>query len=217
MQKDSTYFHLFFWLITQIIAWLLIGCLSCIVFAILIVAIHGEKAGIAQLQNLLRQDYNYITLMTNTKVIVMINQKLQIVPRPLSSTNLSIPVANQAFQKYLFARLIPFANAVLLGIKILIIRLYLLFHWSHLLLLLGFVGFVDGITQRYIRRKSAGRESALIYHHAKALIMLGLILGIFANLVFPISIQYSKWIFMIAALFVALAIQITTKSFKKYI
>ena len=217
MQKDSTYFHLFFWLITQIIAWLLIGCISCIAFAVLIVAIHGEKAGIAQLQNLLQQDYNYLTLMTNTKVVAMINQKLQVVPGLLSSTNLSTSAANQTFQQYLFSILIPFANATLLGIKFLIIRLYLLLHWSHLLLLLGFVGFVDGITQRYIRRKSAGRESALIYHHAKALVMLGLVLGIFANLVFPISIRYSKWIFMLAALFVALAIQITTKSFKKYI
>jgi|GEM_PF-2011015 integrating conjugative element membrane protein (TIGR03747 family) len=204
-----------FWLMTRLLCWLVMGALGCIVISIVIVALHGEQTGLALLQAFIKQDYHYVKHTAEN--ISILNDGLQAIPSTWSLPNMSVPMLSQNLQEKICASIAPLVNGALLGAKLLILRLYLILRWSPLFLLLGFVGLIDGLAQRAIRRASAGRESALIYHSAKPLIMLTLILGVFVDLVLPISIQYAEWLFVIAALLFGLSIQITTKRFKKYL
>ncbi len=219
-QKTSTLFQLWFWLITRFIGWLIMGCLGCIVLAILIVILNGEQSGFNWLEALIQNDYHYLTTMIQPESLSSVNYWLQIIPDSFSASTIKaikLPVLSLSYQSHFWMMITPFINAVLLGIKLLIIRLYLLLRWSPLFLLLGFVGLIDGLTQRYIRRAAAGRESALIYHNAKPLIILSLIVGIFMVLILPVPVKFSEWILVASASLMGLAIQITAKSFKKYL
>jgi integrating conjugative element membrane protein (TIGR03747 family) len=213
--RTPTLTQLEFWLMTRLLCWLVMSALGCIVMSIVIVALHGEQAGLALLQAFIKQDYHYVKHTAEN--ISILNNGLQAIPNTWSLPNMSVPMLSQNLQERFFASIAPMINGALLGTKLLILRLYLIVRWSPLFLLLGFVGLIDGLAQRAIRRASAGRESALVYHSAKPLIMLTLILGLFVGLVLPISTQHAEWLFVIAALLFGLSIQITTKRFKKYL
>lgn len=206
-------------MLINFIGWLLIGCLGCLAVSILIFSMQRQE-GLSILQSLIQQDYNYLVNFSNPRSSLCINEllhKINSSPGPDQ-----IPVSQQLnfIQTNLYKmvqNLLPYYTALILGLNLLIIRLYLLFRWCPLFLLLGSVGFIDGITQRNIRRANAGRESALIYHQAKALILFSLTLGIFADLVLPIGIKQSEWVIIISAILFGFTIQIATKSFKKYL
>jgi hypothetical protein len=213
--RTPTLPQLGFWLITRLLCWLVMGALGCIVISIVIVALHGEQAGLALLQAFIKQDYHYVKHTSEN--ITLLDNWLQAIPSTWSLPNISVPMLSQNLQERFPASIAPLINGALLGAKLLILRLYLMMRWSPLFLILGFIGLIDGLAQRAIRRASAGRESALIYHSAKPLIMLTLILGLFVDLALPISTQYAEWLFVVAALLFGLSIQITTKRFKKYL
>lgn len=82
--------------------------------------------------------------------------------------------------------------------------------------LLGFVGIVDGLVQRKLRRLRAMRESALIYHRARDCVVPAFILGFFIYLLLPLHIRPENLLVPFALLF-ALSISITIRSFKKYL
>ncbi len=209
----------FFFLINFIIC-LFIGCLGCLVISVIIVAWYGEQTGCAILQNLIQQDLHYILKIPNSNTSLSMSVWL-------SKLNLSMVVPKvvilQPFgymQGYLHTienMFLLYFKAILLGLNILSIRLYFLLRFSPVFFILGLVGFVDGLAQRNIRRASAARESALIYHQAKSLIYIALMLGIFIYLVLPIQMERSEWILFIASTFFAFSIQVTTKNFKKYL
>ncbi|MCW5588121.1 MAG: DUF4400 domain-containing protein [Legionellales bacterium] len=215
-QRAPTVLELWFWLVTRIIGWLFMGCLGCIVVCMVMINLHGQ-AGIYTLNQLEQNDYHtVISNMTNNHT-VWVSQWIQAIPESITQPNIHLPVINSDYQHKLWLQLLPFIHATLGGAKLLLIRLYLLLRWSILFVILGVVGLIDGLGRRYIRRMAAGRESAFIYHHAKPLIMLSLILGIFMVLMLPVSIIHTEWIVMTSAMTFGLAIQITTKSFKKYL
>jgi integrating conjugative element membrane protein (TIGR03747 family) len=86
------------------------------------------------------------------------------------------------------------------------------------LLLLWLVAFgVDGLVQRYIRRVSAGRESATIYHRAK---LYGVkLLPPLAAVVFlcsPVA-MHPAWVFLPAALLSAILLRVQATYYKKYL
>jgi len=82
--------------------------------------------------------------------------------------------------------------------------------------LFALVALVDGLVERDLRRFSAGRESAYIFHLAKAATTPMLILAWTIYLSMPFSIHPAIVILPFAGLF-ALFIRITASSFKKYL
>ena len=216
-QRSPTLLQWWFWLITRFIGWLFMGAFGCIVVAILIVSLRGEQVGLDYLQSLVQADSYYLqTTLTNTQMTT-INHWLGFIPKNVIDIIGFLPVISQHYQVHLWMMIAPFAQAILLSMQLLILRLYLLLRWYPLFLLLGLLGVVDGLAQRYIRRVSAGRESALIYHNAKPLIMLSLLLCVFIGLILPVSIVNAEWVVVVSALLFGLAIQVTAKSFKKYL
>lgn len=215
-QHSPILLELWFWLVTRIIGWLFMGCLGCIVVSVLMITVHGQT-GFYTLNQLAQNDYHYAISNIANNHTVWMSQWIHAIPESITQPNIQLPVINSDYQHKLWIQLLPYINATLVGTKLLLIRLYLLLRWSILFLILGVVGLMDGLSGRYIRRMAAGRESALIYHHAKPLIMLSLILGVFIVLTLPVSIMRTEWVLITSAMTFGLAIQITTKSFKKYL
>lgn len=215
-QPSTTLFNLWFWLITRLIVWIILGSFGCIAAAIVMVILHGES-GLNWIAALIQNDYHYLAAMVQPQALLSVNHWLQIIPDSFSIPSVRLPVVSASYQSYVWMMIAPLIQAVLLGVKLLVIRLYLLFRWCPLFLLLGFIGMIDGLAQRYIRRAAAGRESALIYHNTKPLVMLSLIVGVFIVLALPVSVIHAEWILIGSAILLGLAIQITAKSFKKYL
>jgi hypothetical protein len=73
----------------------------------------------------------------------------------------------------------------------------------------------DGLVQRYIRRESAGRESANLYHRAKYLQIVGGLLMIMLYVTVPVAID-PRWLFSWLAIAALLAF-LQAKFYKKYL
>lgn len=84
-----------------------------------------------------------------------------------------------------------------------------------LYVLAALVGFIDGLVRRDLRRFSSGHESGFIYHRARTVILPVLILPWVIYLALPVSVS-PLLILLPGAIFLALAINITTAHFKKY-
>lgn len=195
------------WSMTHFILWVLISSISCLLLSVVIVAWQGEVRGFAYLHALMQSDWQYLQGIGKTGLIGVIQQSVQAVPDQIEW---------QARQ-HIVLMLLPYLNALLLGLKLLMVRLFFLLHWGVLTLLLGVVALVDGLTQRSIRRAHVGRESAVMYHHAKSLIMFSIIMGVIVTLVLPVTMLTTAWVMLSAILLSTLAIQMTAKQFKKYI
>ena len=79
-----------------------------------------------------------------------------------------------------------------------------------------FVGLIDGLVRRDLRRFGAGRESGFIYHRARTFIMPFTILPWVIYLALPISV-HPLWIVLPAAILLSVAVNVTVGSFKKYL
>ncbi len=97
-----------------------------------------------------------------------------------------------------------------------LVRLLVLVLSLPLFLLAAFVGLVDGLVRRDIRRMGAGRESGFIYHRAKASLMPLAVLPWIIYLAMPFSVS-PLWILLPSAILLGVAVNIATGSFKKYI
>ena len=82
--------------------------------------------------------------------------------------------------------------------------------------LLGIVGFTDGLVERDLRRWSGGRESAFLYHHAKRTLLPSVVGAWVLYLAWPVSVHPSYVILPFATLFAA-ALALTGSTFKKYL
>lgn len=85
-----------------------------------------------------------------------------------------------------------------------------------LFLLAAFVGMIDGLVRRDIRKFGAGRESGFVYHRAKASLMPLAVLPWIIYLTLPVSVNPLLVLLPSAAL-LGLAVNITAASFKKYL
>lgn len=101
-------------------------------------------------------------------------------------------------------------------VLIFLVRLLVLVLTLPLLLLAGFVGLVDGLVRRDIRRFGAGRESGFIYHRAKASLMPLAVLPWVTYLALPFSVS-PLWILLPSAILLGVAMNIAAGSFKKYL
>lgn len=97
-----------------------------------------------------------------------------------------------------------------------IVRLLVLVLTLPLFLMAAFVGLVDGLVRRDIRRFGAGRESGFIYHRAKASLMPLAVLPWVTYLALPVSIS-PLFILLPGAVLLGLATDIAAGSFKKYL
>jgi integrating conjugative element membrane protein (TIGR03747 family) len=85
-----------------------------------------------------------------------------------------------------------------------------------LILLAAFVGLVDGLVRRDIRKFGAGRESGFVYHRAKAALMPLAVLPWVAYLAMPVSI-HPLLILLPGAAMLGVAVCIAAATFKKYL
>lgn len=97
-----------------------------------------------------------------------------------------------------------------------LVRLLVLALSLPLLLLAAFVGLVDGLVRRDIRRFGAGRESGFIYHRAKALLMPMAVLPGVIYLALPVSL-HPLWILLPGAVGLGVVVSVVGGSFKKYL
>ena len=80
----------------------------------------------------------------------------------------------------------------------------------------AFVGLIDGLVRRDVRRFGAGRESGFVYHRAKASLMPLAVLPWVTYLALPISV-HPLVILLPSAALLGLAVSLTAGSFKKYL
>jgi integrating conjugative element membrane protein (TIGR03747 family) len=97
-----------------------------------------------------------------------------------------------------------------------LVRLLVLVLTLPLILMAAFVGLVDGLVRRDVRRFGAGRESGFIYHRAKASLMPLAVLPWVTHLALPISV-HPLLILLPSAALLGLAVSLTAGSFKKYL
>ena len=97
-----------------------------------------------------------------------------------------------------------------------LVRLLVLVLTLPLFVTAAFVGFVDGLVRRDVRKFGAGRESGFLYHRAKASLMPLAILPWVIYLALPVSV-HPLIILLPSAALLGLAMNLTAGSFKKYL
>lgn len=96
------------------------------------------------------------------------------------------------------------------------VRLFVLFLSMPLIVMAVFVGFIDGLVRRDIRRFVAAHESGFVYHRARAFLMPTLTLPWVIYLTLPFSIS-PLLIMLPCAVLAGVVMDITAASFKKYL
>lgn len=109
-----------------------------------------------------------------------------------------------------------YVEAMFYVIIVFVIRLFIIILTSPLFLLAGFVGLVDGLVQRDLRKFGVGRESAFKYHHAKQSLTPIMLLAWILYLSIPFSI-HPNFILIPAAVMFGFMIRMTASNFKKYL
>ena len=102
------------------------------------------------------------------------------------------------------------------GTQLLGVRAGMLARYVPLLCLLYWVGMVDGLTQRAVRRVQGGRESAGLYHRAKFFQLSIVVLGTMALLVWPWPVAWG-WSCGLAAVLVGLMAGVQWAYYKKHL
>lgn len=97
-----------------------------------------------------------------------------------------------------------------------LVRLLVLALTLPLFLMAVFVGFVDGLVRRDVRKFGAGRESGFVYHRAKASLIPLVVLPWVVYLALPMSL-HPLLILLPSAALLGLAVNLTAGSFKKYL
>lgn len=97
-----------------------------------------------------------------------------------------------------------------------LVRLLVLVLTLPLIATAAFVGLIDGLVRRDVRRFGAGRESGFLYHRAKASLMPLAVLPWVTYLALPVSV-HPLVILLPSAALLGLAVSLTAGSFKKYL
>lgn len=97
-----------------------------------------------------------------------------------------------------------------------ILRVMVLFLSLPLILLAIFVGLIDGLVRRDIRRIVAGHESGFIYHRARSMLIPLTVLPWMVYLAMPWSVS-PLLVLLPGAILLGAAVNITAGSFKRYI
>lgn len=109
-----------------------------------------------------------------------------------------------------------YALAALYTVLTFLVRLIILILTIPLFLMTIFVGLVDGLVRRDLRRFGAGLESGFVYHRARAMIKPLAVAPWVLYLSLPISISPILVLLPCAAT-LGIAVSVTVGSFKKYL
>lgn len=82
--------------------------------------------------------------------------------------------------------------------------------------ILGILGFIDGLNQRYIRRLQGGRESAFLYQQTRQMILPSFLCGCIFYSTLPLYIS-AQWCLLPFILFFTVSLSSAIRLFKKYL
>jgi len=138
-----------------------------------------------------------------------------------ASTQASVGARHQAhdFHYYLgqvYVQVESYLLASAYTVLVFLVRLLVLTLTLPLFLMAAFVGLVDGLVRRDVRRFGAGRETGFVYHRAKASLMPLAVLPWVTYLALPVSVHPLLIVLPSAAL-LGLAVDIAAATFKKYL
>lgn len=207
--KNTTVIYNCFWSVVLSAALLCAAAIICVLISLAEMFLYGERHGLNLLMNSVRQDSLY---MAKNNL-----QGFNFLPNPTDIINYLESVVSSHFQQNILNTFAPFIIAVLLSAKLFMLRSCLLLHDASLFFILAAVCFTDGLAQRYIRKKSAGRESAFIYYNLKPFITLVLAVAVIVQLDSPFSVKITEWIVMCAVIVSALILQTVIKRYKKHL
>jgi len=97
-----------------------------------------------------------------------------------------------------------------------LVRLLVLLLTLPLIVTAAFVGLIDGLVRRDVRRFGAGRESGFVYHRAKAALLPLTVLPWVIYLALPVSV-HPLLVLLPSAALLGFAVALTASSFKKYL
>jgi integrating conjugative element membrane protein (TIGR03747 family) len=120
------------------------------------------------------------------------------------------------FAAHAYFDLEPYARAAGYTCLTFLVRLMVLCLTAPLFVTAAFVGLVDGLVRRDIRRFGAGRESGFVHHRAKAIIGPVALLPWVIYLSLPISV-HPLLILLPSAIGLCVVVNIAVGSFKKYL
>lgn len=115
-----------------------------------------------------------------------------------------------------YAQVEPYALAIVYTVLTFLARLFVLCLTLPMFLTAAFVGLVDGLVQRDIRRFGAGHESGFLYHRVKATILPIAVMPWVVYLALPVS-MHPVWILLPSAIAMCFALNLTAATFKKYL
>lgn len=97
-----------------------------------------------------------------------------------------------------------------------LLRLAILLQALPLFALIIFVGLIDGLVRRDLRRFGAGHESGFVYHHARRMIGSSLAATGLVWLTVPVILE-PEYVFMPGAVLIGVAGSVATGAFKKHL
>ena len=176
------------WLLVRLLVVMVFGCLVSIALTVVMTKITGTEATAVILNNEIQEAHDVIVVHVDNFEHSIMGRWENSIPAVNSSLPITLPIIAKTKQEQVWTVVQPFVNVMLLSVKLSLLRCYIILHWLLLFLILGIVGLSDGLSQRVIRRLSGGRESALIYHSAKSLVMMVLLCGVFLAIILPLSL-----------------------------
>ena len=115
-----------------------------------------------------------------------------------------------------YVQVIDYVEALINTVETFSVRLAVLTLAMPAFALAGLVAMTDGLVRRDLRRWGGGRETSFVYHHAKRVVLPTLAVAWVVYLSLPISIHPTFVVLPFAVLF-ALAVAVTSSTFKKYL
>lgn len=97
-----------------------------------------------------------------------------------------------------------------------LLRLAILLQALPLFALIIFVGLIDGLVRRDLRRFGAGHESGFVYHHARRMISSNIVVAGLVWLTSPVFLV-PEYVLLSGAMVLGLVVSLTTGAFKKYL
>jgi hypothetical protein len=203
------------WVPIRAIVCLLLAGILAIIITLLMTWMYPKDLEILKLETLFTQTLQYASMIKIGVCFSYLENVIQHLPKTMPSW--SLPMISAHRQQQIWLNSAPIIQILLLGFKLYLIRLYILLMYLPLIILTLSTAFIDGLTQRTIRRHTVARESALLYHQGKMLTTFSILFSMVVYLSLPLPIETLNWIGTITVLITACLLQITVKRFKKYL
>lgn len=158
-------------------------------------------------------------LISRTYQMLLVDSGVAEWAREASARAQSEPESRISFKRLLglaYLQLEDYGRAAVYTIMTFLVRLLILFLTLPLFAMAAFVGLVDGLVRRDLRKFGAGRESGFLYHRAKATLTPLAVLPWMIYLSLPVSI-HPLFILLPSALLLGTAVNLTAGAFKKYL